>query len=64
MPILLHIANLQLAALDAEKLSGAIPLGWFGDPGDVAHAALFLAENCYANNCHLTIDGGLSAGGF
>lgn len=40
-----------------------IPLGRLGSPDEVADAALFLALNNYANNCTLTLDGGLSAGG-
>ncbi|CAI4217204.1 unnamed protein product [Parascedosporium putredinis] len=39
-----------------------IPLGRYGDPSEVAHAAMFLATNRYANNCILNIDGGLSVG--
>jgi NAD(P)-dependent dehydrogenase (short-subunit alcohol dehydrogenase family) len=35
-----------------------------GEPDEVADAALFLALNKYANNCALTLDGGLSASGF
>nr|AHG26146.1 quinone reductase [Shiraia sp. slf14] len=47
--------------LDAQGLVGRIPLGRFGTPEEVAHAALFLAENQYAHNCVLNLDGGLSA---
>ncbi|KAI9803369.1 MAG: hypothetical protein M1833_000887 [Piccolia ochrophora] len=39
----------------------AIPLNRFGRVDEVADAALFLATNPYANNCHLNLDGGLSA---
>jgi len=39
----------------------AIPLKRFGDPTEIADAAIFLAVNQYANNCVLNIDGGLSA---
>ncbi|KAM4059142.1 enoyl-(Acyl carrier protein) reductase [Hirsutella rhossiliensis] len=39
----------------------ATPLGRVGDPSEVAHAALFLAANRFANNCVLNLDGGLSA---
>jgi NAD(P)-dependent dehydrogenase (short-subunit alcohol dehydrogenase family) len=48
---------------DAEKtrLKDEIPLGRFGDPREVADAAVFLAQNEYANNCILNLDGGLSA---
>lgn len=33
----------------------------FGDPAEIADAAVFLALNEYANNCVLNIDGGFSA---
>ncbi|BCR90311.1 SDR family NAD(P)-dependent oxidoreductase [Aspergillus chevalieri] len=48
---------------DAQKtsLKDEIPLGRFGDPQEVADAAVFLAQNEYANNCILNLDGGLSA---
>ena len=39
----------------------AIPMERFGDVEEVAHAALFLVSNPYANNCILNVDGGLSA---
>ncbi|KUJ23128.1 NAD(P)-binding protein [Mollisia scopiformis] len=39
----------------------AIPLKRFGQPSEIAHAAVFLAANTYANNCVLNLDGGLSA---
>ncbi|EQL04157.1 3-ketoacyl-(acyl-carrier-protein) reductase [Ophiocordyceps sinensis CO18] len=39
----------------------ATPAGRVGDPSEVAHAALFLASNRFANNCVLNLDGGLSA---
>jgi 3-oxoacyl-[acyl-carrier protein] reductase len=44
-----------------DELIKKIPLARFGTPAEVAHAALFLAENSYANNCILNLDGGLSA---
>ncbi|KAH7388671.1 hypothetical protein BKA66DRAFT_527083 [Pyrenochaeta sp. MPI-SDFR-AT-0127] len=47
--------------LDAAALSQRIPLGRFGKPEEVAQAALFLAENQYAHNCVINLDGGLSA---
>lgn len=43
------------------KLKDSIPLKRFGDPQEVADAAVFLASNEYANNCVLNLDGGLSA---
>lgn len=39
----------------------ATPLGRKADPSEVAHAAVFLASNAFANNCVLNLDGGLSA---
>lgn len=48
--------------LEASSLAlDAIPQKRFGTPDEVAHAALFLATNAYANNCTLNLDGGLSA---
>ena len=38
-----------------------IPLKRFGKPEEIAHAAVFLAENDFANGVVLTIDGGESA---
>ncbi|KAI0973046.1 hypothetical protein F4678DRAFT_471408 [Xylaria arbuscula] len=43
------------------ELAALIPLGRLGFVEDVAGAALFLANNSYAHNCVLNIDGGLSA---
>ena len=39
----------------------AIPQKRFGTATEIADAAIFLATNTYANNCHLNLDGGLSA---
>ncbi|KAH7409245.1 hypothetical protein BKA64DRAFT_391414 [Cadophora sp. MPI-SDFR-AT-0126] len=39
----------------------SIPLKRFGQPSEIADAAVFLARNKYANNCVLNLDGGLSA---
>jgi len=47
--------------LPSEKVEKRIPLGRFGKPEEIAQAALFLAENEYANNCVVNLDGGLSA---
>lgn len=44
-----------------EAALNAIPLHRFGQPSDIADAAVFLATNPYANNCVLNLDGGLSA---
>lgn len=48
---------------ESEKthLKDEIPVGRFGDPQEIADAAVFLAQNEYANNCIINIDGGLSA---
>ncbi|KAF2856431.1 NAD(P)-binding protein [Plenodomus tracheiphilus IPT5] len=46
--------------LNTEELSKRIPLGRFGTTAEIASAALFLAENEYAHNCVLNLDGGLS----
>lgn len=43
------------------RLKDLIPLHRFGDPREIADAAVFLAQNEYANNCVLNLDGGLSA---
>ncbi|TGJ87316.1 hypothetical protein E0Z10_g1449 [Xylaria hypoxylon] len=42
-------------------LAALIPMGRLGLVEEVADAALFLANNSYAHNCVLNIDGGLSA---
>ncbi|RWA15022.1 hypothetical protein EKO27_g104 [Xylaria grammica] len=44
-----------------EELAALIPLGRLGLAEEVADAALFLANNSYAHNCVLNIDGGLGA---
>ncbi|KAL4898118.1 hypothetical protein BDV59DRAFT_506 [Aspergillus ambiguus] len=46
---------------ETARLKESIPLRRFGRPAEVADAAVFLAENEYANNCVLNLDGGLSA---
>ena len=46
---------------ETSRLKGLIPLHRFGDPREIADAAVFLAQNEYANNCVLNLDGGLSA---
>ncbi|KAI1279635.1 hypothetical protein F5Y07DRAFT_28979 [Xylaria sp. FL0933] len=43
------------------KIAALIPMGRLGLAEEVAEAALFLANNSYAHNCVLNIDGGLSA---
>ncbi|OOF99220.1 hypothetical protein ASPCADRAFT_140936 [Aspergillus carbonarius ITEM 5010] len=46
---------------ETTRLKELIPLRRFGRPDEVADAAVFLAQNEYANNCMLNLDGGLSA---
>ncbi|EKV15801.1 3-oxoacyl-acyl carrier protein reductase [Penicillium digitatum PHI26] len=46
---------------ETSRLKDLIPLHRFGDPREIADAAVFLAQNEYANNCVLNLDGGLSA---
>ncbi|KAL4863978.1 hypothetical protein BDV12DRAFT_189259 [Aspergillus spectabilis] len=46
---------------ETTRLKEEIPLGRFGQPHEVADAAVFLAQNEYANNCVVNLDGGLSA---
>ncbi|KAK7457463.1 short-chain dehydrogenase [Colletotrichum acutatum] len=50
-----------IIAMSREPLEKRIPLGRLGRPDEVADAAVFLAQNTYANNCILNLDGGLSA---
>lgn len=54
--------DLLVIDLSQDQLCKRIPMGRFGTVEEVADAAAFLAQNSYANNCVLTIDGGLSAG--
>jgi len=56
-----YITTDMTKKLDEDALNMRIPLGRFGKPEEVAKAALFLAENGYAHNCVLGLDGGLSA---
>lgn len=56
--------DLLVIGLSHNQLCNRIPLGRLGKAEEVADAAAFLAQNSYANNCVLTIDGGLSAGFF
>lgn len=58
------LSNIQSTAMtpDAHFAAlNAIPLKRFGQPAEVADAAVFLATNKYASNCVLNLDGGLSA---
>ncbi|KAF4481846.1 3-oxoacyl-[acyl-carrier-protein] reductase FabG [Colletotrichum fructicola Nara gc5] len=56
-----YIETNMLASMSREPLEKRIPLGRLGRPDEVADAAVFLAQNTYANNCVLNLDGGLSA---
>ncbi|KAF9874491.1 hypothetical protein CkaCkLH20_08054 [Colletotrichum karsti] len=56
-----YIETNMLASMSREPLEKRIPLGRLGRPDEVADAAVFLAQNTYANNCILNLDGGLSA---
>jgi 3-oxoacyl-[acyl-carrier protein] reductase len=52
------------AALDdkvRESIIGNVPLGRFGSPDDIAHAAVFLAmePSSYITGQVLTVDGGM-----
>ncbi|KAL2759749.1 hypothetical protein ACRALDRAFT_1079257 [Sodiomyces alcalophilus JCM 7366] len=49
------------ADMSKELLEKKIPLGRLGTAEEVADAAVFLAQNPYANNCIMNLDGGLSA---
>ncbi|KAK1147759.1 hypothetical protein N8T08_000272 [Aspergillus melleus] len=46
---------------ETNRLKETVPLRRFGQPHEIADAAVFLARNEYANNCVLNLDGGLSA---
>ncbi|KAJ5559078.1 hypothetical protein N7535_009058 [Penicillium sp. DV-2018c] len=50
-----------MIAGEISRLKDLIPLHRFGDAREIADAAVFLAQNEYANNCVLNLDGGLSA---
>ena len=47
-----------------QDVEAGIPLGHFGDPADVAYAALYLAsdESKYVTGIELNVDGGILAG--
>jgi NAD(P)-dependent dehydrogenase (short-subunit alcohol dehydrogenase family) len=52
------------AGLDPKQRAAhiaATPLRRFGEPDEIAAAAVFLAANRFANNCVINLDGGLSA---
>lgn len=56
-----YIATDMTKDFDEAQHAQRIPLARFGTPQEVAHAALFLAQNQYAHNCVIGLDGGLSA---
>ncbi|KAI0112174.1 hypothetical protein GGR51DRAFT_58827 [Nemania sp. FL0031] len=57
-----YIQTDMTEAMDKKAdLAALIPMGRLGVVEEVADAALFLANNSYAHNCVLNIDGGLSA---
>lgn len=56
-----QMRELTCSDLNTAALQDRIPLKRFGKPEEIAHAALFLAQNQYAHNCVINIDGGLSA---
>ncbi|CRK44506.1 hypothetical protein BN1723_006158, partial [Verticillium longisporum] len=56
-----YIQTEMIANMSKEPLEKRIPLGRLGTSEEVADAAAFLAQNPYANNCILNLDGGLSA---
>lgn len=56
-----HTYIIGFSENESTKLMENIPLGRFGNPHEIADAAVFLAQNEYANNCVLNLDGGLSA---
>lgn len=49
-------AGYDAAAL--ARLRGALPLGRFGDPGDVARAVLYLVDSPFVTGQELAVDGG------
>ncbi|KAH6695784.1 gluconate 5-dehydrogenase [Plectosphaerella plurivora] len=56
-----YIETDMLASMSRDVLEKKIPLRRLGTSDEVADAAAFLAQNPYANNCILNLDGGLSA---
>ncbi|WP_397428815.1 SDR family oxidoreductase [Pseudofrankia sp. BMG5.37] len=50
------------AAAD-ERFTRRVPLGQWGTPGDIAHAALFLlaAESAWTTGAAIHVDGGYTA---
>ncbi|KAF2461050.1 hypothetical protein BDY21DRAFT_137774 [Lineolata rhizophorae] len=56
-----NTAMLDGLSITTETIEKSIPASRVGTPEDIAHAAMFLAQNGYANNCIVNLDGGLSA---
>ncbi|MGC6471874.1 MAG: SDR family NAD(P)-dependent oxidoreductase [Parvibaculales bacterium] len=63
------MTNIQKKAIEEnpefyDAFVAGIPMGEFGEPEDIANAALFLAsdESRYITGAELTIDGGITAG--
>ncbi|MGC6512478.1 MAG: SDR family NAD(P)-dependent oxidoreductase [Parvibaculales bacterium] len=63
------MTNIQKKAIEEnpefyDAYVAGIPMGEFGEPEDIANAALFLAsdESRYITGAELTIDGGITAG--
>jgi NAD(P)-dependent dehydrogenase (short-subunit alcohol dehydrogenase family) len=62
------LTNMQKVALQDNReqyavVTAAIPMGYMGDPLDIANCALFLAsdESRYITGAELTVDGGFTA---
>jgi NAD(P)-dependent dehydrogenase (short-subunit alcohol dehydrogenase family) len=62
------LTNMQKVALQDNReqydlITAAIPMGYMGDPLDIANCALFLAcdESRYITGAELTVDGGFTA---
>lgn len=59
--MLSSLTNYTNSDLHRAALEQRIPLGRLAKPEEIASAALFLAQNEYAHNCVINLDGGLSA---
>jgi NAD(P)-dependent dehydrogenase (short-subunit alcohol dehydrogenase family) len=64
----LILTNMQKVALQDNReqydvINAAIPMGYMGDPLDIANCAVFLAsdESRYITGAELTVDGGFTA---
>jgi len=56
-----NVQHLAMTPVARREALDSIPMKRFGKASEIAHAAVFLATNKYANNCMLNLDGGLSA---